>query len=89
MKFLFLILISTPVFACKMTAHGARQKAKATVLKAVQIKTGQKDLHAQRVRGFWIVRTKKPSCIEYKMKLHGGKGDCKMTATILSSGPCL
>lgn len=88
MKFFILVLISAPVFACKMTPQSARLKAKETVLNAVAIKTGQNNLHAQRVRGTWIVRTKKPSCREFKMKLDGGKGDCQMTAKILSENPC-
>ena len=90
MKFLILVFISIPVFACKMTPEGGARKARATVLKAVKAKTGlkEKNLQARKVNGGWIVRTKRPSCREFKMNLVGGKGDCKMTARIISEKAC-
>ncbi|MES2525910.1 MAG: hypothetical protein V4598_02440 [Bdellovibrionota bacterium] len=88
MKFIFLILISTPVFACKMTPEVGRRRAADAAKKAVELKTGQKDLHVRRSKGHWIVRTKKPSCREFVMDVDGGSGDCKMTGKIVSEKAC-
>ncbi len=88
MKYLFLVLISTPVFACKMTPEVGRLREKDAVLKAVEMKTKQKDLHAKQSKNGWIVRTKKPSCREFRVKVEPGSGDCKMTGTILSEKAC-
>ncbi len=88
MKFLFLLLISTPVFACKMTPEGWRNSAEAAAIKVVAAKTGDKGLKAIRKDGQWFVRTTKLNCVEYRISIDNGNGDCNVTGTIVSEKPC-
>ena len=88
MKYLFFVLISLPAFACKMTPEMGRLRAKDAVLKAMESKTKRKDLLVKQSKTGWIVRTKKPTCVEYKLEVEPGSGDCKVTAKILSEKPC-
>lgn len=71
-----------------MTREGWESRSKADAMSAVTKINGQKDLLVRFDKEHWLVRTKKPSCIEYKVNVLGRKGDCKTTTTILSERPC-
>ena len=88
MKFFVLLFLSLPAFACKMTPEMGTLRAKDAVLKAMESKTKQKDLLVKQSKTGWIVRTKKPTCVEYKLEVEPGSGECKVTAKILSEKPC-
>lgn len=84
----FFLLFSFPVFACKMTPEGAARKAEATALATVKEKYKSQNLKVKKIGHHWIVRSTKPSCIEYRVSVEGGKGDCRMKGKILSERPC-
>ena len=88
MKLLIFFLVCAPAFACKMTAETAMRRSEAAALEVVKAKTRRVDLLAKHVYPFWYVRTTKPSCVEYKVGVDGGKGDCKMKAKILGEKAC-
>ncbi len=85
---IFLFLFSLPALACKMTREGWELKTKAEALKVVSGKTGRKDLLARRDKNVWLIRSTKPSCVEYRVEVQGGKSNCKMTGEIISERPC-
>ncbi len=88
MKILFFTLITFPVFACKMTPESAKRRSEAAALEIVGRVNKSKELKVRKVKNHWIVRSVKPSCIEYRVKLFPIKGDCKMDGRILSQKPC-
>lgn len=88
MKYLVFFLFVLPAFACKMSPEVAMRRAEATALEAVKKETKSVNLMAKHVYPFWYVRTTKLGCVEYKVGVDNGKGDCKMKARILGHQPC-
>ncbi len=88
MIYLICALLSLPVFACKMTPEGAKRRAESAALEVVSKKTGHKNLKAWQKDLHWLVRTTKLNCVEYKVEINYGKGDCKTTGKILSERNC-
>lgn len=88
MQLLFFVFMISPVFACKMTAEAGKRRAEASALAIVSKKVGHKNLRAFHRKNHWVVRTTRLNCEEYKVKIHGGNGDCKTTAKIVSKSPC-
>jgi len=89
MRFLLLtLLISSPVFACKMSPEIANMKAQEAALAAAAGNVGHKNLKARKEGKFWMVRTTKLDCVDYRIEVDQGKGDCKMTGKIIWMHPC-
>lgn len=89
MKYLsFFLFLSTPVFACKVTPEVGKKRAESAALEVVSKKAGHKNLKAWQKGEFWLVRTTKLNCEEYKVEVNYGDGDCKTTGKILSERPC-
>lgn len=87
MKYFLLVFITIPVYACKVTPEAGMRKAEEAARLVVTKKTKRTDLLAKHDYPFWYVRSTKPTCVEYKVGVDGGK-DCKMTGRILGEKPC-
>jgi hypothetical protein len=88
MKILLLLILATPAFACKMTREGYEKKEELEARRAISEKTKQKDLIAKKEKGYWLIRTTKLTCVEFKVKVLGGSANCKMSSEIVSEKPC-
>ncbi len=88
MKFLLLAFITvSPAYACKLAPKSALRSEKSAALAIVKSKHKSRDLKVRRMTGHYLVRSSKPSCIDYKIEINRTP-DCKMHPEIVSEGPC-
>lgn len=80
--------MSLPALACKVSPEVAKRREEDAALDVIAKKTGHRNLKARRTDSFWFVRTTKLNCVEYKVEIDYGKGDCKTTGKIISERPC-
>ncbi len=87
MKYLLVFLISGSALACKIDPRTAKRSEKSAAIALVKSKNKNRELKIRRKKGHYLVRSIKPTCIEYKVKIRRTP-DCKMHPEILSEGPC-
>jgi hypothetical protein len=87
MKYLFLAFISLPVFACKLEPKMAERSERSAALALVRSNNPTKDFKVRHIDGHYLVRSVKPTCIEYKIKIRRHP-DCKIQSEIISESAC-
>jgi hypothetical protein len=70
-----------------MNPKDVNKSAQVAAMNAVKKKTSAKHVKVMPANGHWLVRTTKPSCIEFKVKTERSP-DCHITAEVLSERPC-
>lgn len=82
-----ILVFSFQAFACKLPSGTGIKGEETAAINAVKKKTRAQHVKVKADNGRWLVRTTKPSCLEFVVESQRHP-DCKVTAEILKERPC-